>query len=172
MRIMGRESAADSGASWSLARSAARSLPEGNGLRTGGIGRAAGLRQSPPHALRRRCGNSHRNLQRHAMGYALGQRLACFLRPISCTFAPFPATTAMSAASPFVRTGVIMPHRNSCAKRACPASISHGAGLPYPWRELATGITPRRFTLRNHRQRRLQSGTALHFPIPPRRAGR
>jgi hypothetical protein len=37
-----------------------------------------------------------------------------------------------SAASPFVRTGVIMPHRNSCLKRASPAPASQGAGLPYP----------------------------------------
>jgi hypothetical protein len=39
-----------------------------------------------------------------------------------------------SAASPFVRTGVIMPHSNSCLKRASPAPISHGAGLPFPRR--------------------------------------
>jgi hypothetical protein len=36
-----------------------------------------------------------------------------------------------SAASTLVRTGVVMAQRDSCAKRACPASASQGAGLPY-----------------------------------------
>src|SRR5580704_17019416 len=74
------------------------------------------------------------------MGNAVDQRLACSLRPIFCAFAPFPAAMAMfSAASTLVRTSVVMPQRDSCAKRACPASASQGAGLPYPPEKLRSG---------------------------------
>ena len=91
--------------------------------------------QSPSRALRRAPVTPRRHVRRCAVGYALDQRLACSLRPIFCALGPFPAAMAMlSAASTLVRTGVIMPHRNSCLKRASPAPISHGAGLPYPRR--------------------------------------
>ena len=44
-----------------------------------------------------------------------------------------------SAASTLVRTSVVMPQRDSCAKRACPAPLSQGAGLPYSRRNCVLG---------------------------------
>jgi hypothetical protein len=38
-----------------------------------------------------------------------------------------------------------MPQRDSCAKRACPASASQGAGLPYPPEKLRLGNRLERF---------------------------
>jgi hypothetical protein len=48
------------------APSASRSSPEGAGRRAGGKDGSWLWAQSPLHALRRRCGNSHRNLRRRA----------------------------------------------------------------------------------------------------------
>jgi hypothetical protein len=144
MRIMGQEARPSWGGrrrAWSVCRPL---LSRGGWARE----RAARTRgwlaaQSPPRAQRRAAVTSTRNMRRRAVGYALDSAGACSLRPIFCALAPFPAAMAMfSSASPFVRTGVIMPHRNSCLKRASPAPVSHGAGL-HTLREVATGITPR-----------------------------
>jgi hypothetical protein len=67
--------------------------------------------------------------------YAAGPSVdACFFRTIFCAFAPCPATNGPGAsafrggASPFVRTGVFRPQRDSCASALAPP-LSQGAGL-------------------------------------------
>ena len=67
---------------------AARSFP-GDGLGTGGIGRAAGLRQASPRGALRRFARTPR-AQRRAEADAAGPRgRACFFRPICSAFTPF-----------------------------------------------------------------------------------
>ena len=53
------------------------------------------------------------------------------------------------AASPFVRDGVIMPQRDNCGASALAPRLPPEARASISLGELATGITPRRFTLRN-----------------------
>jgi hypothetical protein len=73
-----------------LRASAARSSPEGNRARTGGKDvRLASGTVSPATPCIAAAATPTATCDK-ALGYALNQRLACFLRPIFCAFAPCP----------------------------------------------------------------------------------
>jgi hypothetical protein len=82
-------------AACNLARapSAARSSPEGASARAGGKDGSWLGAQSPLHVLRRRCGNSHRNLRRRATN----------LQPDPCTRLPLKANLLRFRAFPTTR---------------------------------------------------------------------
>ena len=92
-----------SGKAFTSTASAARSSPGGAGTRTGGKDGSWLGAQSPLHALRRRCGNAHRNLRRRTNGLQPDPRPCLPFKANLLRFRAFSSDVGGSAARPFRR---------------------------------------------------------------------